>query len=138
MSSPARGRLARACVLAFAAAPAFAATDPVIEAVVVMDDIDAIAIVGRDLPVSRGDLSVHLGTPGEPGDISGSCQPVAPLRQAITCRLGELPPAGDYLLRVASARAGSSATYDLTIGAAGPRGPAGEDGPAGPTGPQGP
>ena len=109
-----------------------------IEAVVVMDDIDAIAIVGRGLPVNRRDLSVHLGAPGEPGEISASCQPVSPLTQAITCRLGELPPAGDYLLRVANTRMGTAAAYALTVGAVGPEGPRGETGATGPAGTQGP
>lgn len=90
MSSPVRGRLACACSLVLLSASALAAGAPgapVIEAVVVMDDIDAIAIVGRNLPAIRRDLSVQLGAPGEPGDISAYCQPVTPLTQAVTCRL---------------------------------------------------
>ena len=66
MTSPARGRFARACSLAILSTSAFAAAaaGPVIEAVVVMDDIGAIAIVGRDLPVNRRDIAVSLGTAG--------------------------------------------------------------------------
>lgn len=142
MTSPARGRLARACSFAILSASAYAApaaATPSIEAVVVMDDIDAIAIVGRGLPANRRDLSVHLGSVGEPGDISNACQPATPLTQAITCRLpGGLPPAGDYLLRVTHARAAGTAEYALTIGAVGPQGPDGPVGPAGAVGPVGP
>ena len=141
MSSPVRGRLACACSLVLLSASALAAGAPgapVIEAVVVMDDIDAIAIVGRNLPAIRRDLSVQLGAPGEPGDISAYCQPVTPLTQAVTCRVaGGLPPAGDYLLRVANTRAGTSTQYALTVGAAGPEGPRGDIGPTGPAGPAG-
>jgi len=42
---------------------------------------------------------------------------------------------GDYLLRV---RAGDTATWNLTLGAVGPRGPAGEKGALGAVGPMGP
>ena len=141
MTRPLRARLASAIAFAFLPVAALAAgsyDSPVIETVVVMDDIDAIAIVGRNLPANRRDLSVHLGAAGEPGDISASCQPVSPLMRAVTCRFaGGLPPAGDYLLRVANTRSGSGAEYALTIGAVGPQGPRGETGPTGPAGPAG-
>ena len=141
MTSPVRARLASAiafAILPFGALAADSYDSPVIETVVVMDDIDAIAIVGRNLPANRRDLSVHLGAAGEPGDISASCQPVSPLMRAVTCRFaGGLPPAGDYLLRVANTRSGSGAEYALTIGAVGPQGPRGETGPTGPAGPAG-
>ncbi|WP_207914917.1 tail fiber protein [Luteimonas arsenica] len=142
MSSPVLGRIASALAITLLPGAALAAgtyDSPTIETVVVMDDIDAIAIVGRNLPTLRRDLSVRLGADGEPGDISASCQPAAPLSRALTCRLaGGLPPAGDYLLRVANTRGSGSAEYALTIGAVGPQGPAGEAGPIGPVGPAGP
>ena len=141
MTSPVRARLASAIafsILPFGALAADSYDSPVIETVVVMDDIDAIAIVGRNLPANRRDLSVHLGAAGEPGDISASCQPVSPLMRAVTCRFaGGLPPAGDYLLRVANTRSGNGTEYALTIGAVGPQGPRGETGPTGPAGPAG-
>ncbi len=142
MSSPVLGRIASALAITLLPGAALAAgtyDSPTIETVVVMDDIDAIAIVGRNLPTLRRDLSVRLGADGEPGDISASCQPAAPLSRALTCRLaGGLPPAGDYLLRVANTRGSGSAEYALTIGAVGPQGPVGEAGPIGPVGPAGP
>jgi hypothetical protein len=141
MSNRTRGRLAS--VVAFAILPAAALaggsySSPVIEAVVVMDDIDAIAIVGRNLPVMRRDMSVRLGPDGEPGDISAQCQVASPLSRAITCRFSAgLPPAGDYLLRVANTRANTSTDFAVTIGAVGPQGPRGEAGAVGPAGPRG-
>lgn len=141
MQRAAIGRLASAACLGLASAAASAAAydAPRIESVVVMDDLDAIAIIGRNLPTIRRDISVHLGPDGEPGDISAQCQAATPLSTAITCQFsGGLPPAGDYLLRVANVRANAASEFALTLGAVGPQGPRGEQGAAGPTGPIGP
>lgn len=141
MQRAAIGRLASAACLGLASATASAAAydAPRIESVVVMDDLDAIAIIGRNLPTIRRDISVHLGPDGEPGDISAQCQAATPLSTAITCHFaGGLPPAGDYLLRVANVRANAASEFALTLGAVGPQGPRGEQGAAGPTGPIGP
>ena len=79
--------------------PAVSAYDaPRIESVVVMHDIEAIAIIGRNLPALRSRMAIHLGPEGEPGNITANCQPAVPLSSAITCPVrGGLPPAGDYL-----------------------------------------
>ncbi|MBB6598979.1 tail fiber protein [Luteimonas sp. MC1825] len=116
--------------------PAVSAYDaPRIESVVVMHDIEAIAIIGRNLPTLRSRMAIHLGPEGEPGNITANCQPAVPLSTAITCRFGGgLPPAGDYLLRVADTRANVETAFALTLGAVGPQGPEGVRGPAGPAG----
>lgn len=132
------GRLALAVSLCLAGA-ANAYDAPRVESVVVMDDVDAIAIIGRNFPLRAGELSVRLGADGEPGDITSFCRMARPFGSAITCRFtGGLPPAGDYLLEVANARTGDAAQFALTLGAVGPQGPAGEPGPAGPVGVTGP
>ncbi|MBJ7574464.1 tail fiber protein [Luteimonas sp. MC1828] len=135
-----RGRL-RAIALLCAASviPAASAYDaPRIESVVVMHDLDAIAIIGRNLPTLRSRMAIHLGPDGEPGDITAQCQAATPLSTAITCRFpGGLPPAGDYLLRVADTRANTETGFALTLGAVGPQGAEGVRGPAGPAGPTG-
>lgn len=132
-----RGRL-RALALLCAAPVAQVASAydaPRIESVVVMHDIEAIAIVGQNLPTVRSRMAIHLGLEGEPGNITANCQPAVPLSTAITCRFaGGLPPAGDYLLRVADTRANVETGFALTLGAVGPQGPEGARGPAGPAG----
>lgn len=154
MNAHSIGRIALAVSACLASGIATAATSglpaPRIQSVVIMEDIDAFAIVGENLPAQPSSMSVQLGPAGEPGNITSLCR-ISSAKTAITCRFpGGLPPAGDYLLTVGNARAGESVDYALTIGAVGPTGergpigltgavgPAGATGPAGVAGPVGP
>ncbi len=135
--------LALACLasgaMAGAAQAAGSYASPSIQSVVVMDDLDAIAIIGQNLPYLAHQWTVSLGPQGEPGDITRFCRPASPYGHALTCRMtGGLPPAGDYLLRLRNLREGTEVEYPLTIGAVGPQGPTGGEGPQGPVGPRGP
>lgn len=137
-----RGRAALAIAVACASGAAGAAGipgTPVIQSVVVMDDLKAIAIVGDNVPMRRSEYRVVLGVAGEPGDISRHCKTVQPWGKALVCTLpGGLPPAGDYLLTLENVRLGLGVEYALTIGAVGPRGAQGERGVAGAAGAPGP
>lgn len=110
---------------------------PRIESVVVMDDLDTIAVFGSNLPFVRKGMSVRLGPDGEPGDITSWCRVSTP-GSAVTCTFpGGLPPEGDYLLTLERSIASGAGMFDVTIGAVGPQGPRGEPGAAGPAGPKG-
>jgi hypothetical protein len=129
----------RARILALAAASCaisnvLAQDAPVIRAVVPMQDIGALAIIGDNLPLTNKTLSVRLGPDGEPGDITAFCRVSAP-RTVISCSFpGGLPQDGDYRLLVGG---DGGARFDVTLGATGLPGPAGAIGPTGPAGPAG-
>ena len=141
MQHSALGRLALAISLCLTAGTALAAgsyDDPRIESVIIMEDINAVAIVGKNLPTRAAEMSVQLGAEGEPGDVTKYCKPAAPLSTAITCRFKGVLPAGDYLLSLTNKRSGKTADFAVTYGNVGPQGPEGPQGPAGAAGPAGP
>lgn len=116
--------------------------DPVIKAVMTLEDVNTLVIVGENFLRMPVGMRVTLGADGEPGDITSECRSSAD-RTLLTCTLrGGLPPAGDYMLGITQTLAPQgSVEYPLTIGAQGPVGPQGPQGVAGPqgeTGAQGP
>jgi len=131
-----RGRAALVASLWLACGSALAAAydAPSIQSVAVVDDQDALVIMGQNFPVRAAEMSVRLGPNGEPGNITSLCA-VSALSTGITCRFpGGLPPAGDYLLSVSNTRQNTEVSFALTIGAVGPRGATGPQGPAGAAG----
>ncbi len=133
MQQHSRGRAALAALLWLTCGSALAAAydEPRIQSVAVMDDQDALVIMGENFPARTAEMLVRLGPTDEPGNITRLCR-VSALSTGITCVFpGGLPPAGDYLLSVVNTRLGTSVSYALTIGAVGPRGAAGPQGPAG-------
>jgi hypothetical protein len=95
----------------------------VITEVAVDADAETITITGRDLDFGAP-LKVVLG---ELGDITALCTPDFTPPQTIVCDFSAtgLPPAGDYLLTVATGQGQSrSDEYDLTIAAAADQSPA--------------
>jgi len=133
MQQHSRGRAALAALLWVTCGSALAAAydEPRIQSVAVMDDQDALIIMGENFPVRAAEMLVRLGPTDEPGNITRLCR-ISALSTGITCVFpGGLPPAGDYLLSVTNTRLGTGVSYALTIGAVGPRGAAGPQGPAG-------
>ena len=110
---------------------------PVVTSVHIDDAANTIRIAGTDL--ARGPQPVRVTLAGV-GDITTDCQTPPASDTQIVCTLAEgLPPAGDYLLTIASGHGAADTTsYPLTIGAVGPQGPQGLKGDAGATGTVGP
>lgn len=114
------------------------ATIPVIDAVVVLDELDALVVMGEHLGGVPDDAGVSLGAEGEPGNITPHCQPEAGGR-VLTCQFSEgLPPAGGYMLRLEGLSTPfATVEFPLTLGLRGPQGAPGETGAPGATGPVG-
>lgn len=112
--------------------------DLVVNAVITLDDLDTLVVIGENFLRMPVGMTVSLGPEDEPGDISRSCRPSLD-RTVLTCTLRDgLPPAGDYMLRIERTLSPfGSVAYPLTIGAQGPEGPVGPTGPVGPQGVQG-
>ncbi|TXK60973.1 collagen-like protein [Alkalisalibacterium limincola] len=127
-------------VLSLAYAPSVHAVsgDPVIKAVMTLEEVNTLVVVGENFLRMPMGMRVTLGAEGEPGDITPDCRS-SPDRTLLTCTLrGGLPPAGDYMLGITQTLAPQGRVeYPLTIGALGPVGPQGPQGEIGPQGPQG-
>jgi len=88
-------------------------------------------ILGSGLSDGTNTITVTIGGKLIPLEVLGSFSDVA-----VKVRIPRLLPVpGDYVLIVKNAR--GSATYDLTLGAVGPKGDRGPAGPSGPPGPAG-
>lgn len=126
---------------------------PVIDAVEIHYASDTVLIHGGPFGAVPAEMSITLGGEGEPGDITAYCERAGSVRLVCTLPEDGLPPAGDYMLRLAGLLPPYPLVeYPLTFGqpgrdgedgapgapgAPGLPGPQGAQGPVGEPGPVG-